>query len=598
MKETAAYMKKRPLFFAALLIVVIAAVIALTWPKAEFQWESPAQTQYDRTLIVAADIDYPPYSFIDESGQYAGHDVELIYALGAELKANIDLRLLPWNVALEGVKDGKFDVLLGVTYAENRREDMLFSIPVVSDPYVAFGRTADGSATALGDKRLCTIHGDSATEAFLIPYGLEKNASYFDTYSECFASVAAGENDYVICPYLTGSKINDAYPGISAVGGELYNSIYCICTPLDSDELRSEINSALGQLSAAGVLAQIHSRWLVDYVRDTSLTAFVEKNREALIICALALIILFMLTYFLTERHNIKKLYIQTERVRIFEETLEAPLFEYTIAGDTAVFSVRDGPDQIRRERYEHYIGGGIYKENIDEKHQPDAARLLRGEGFTDGKASFECRLRWKDLPWMWYRITLRQARSITGKPVSIIGRLENIDQTVTERDKALRLASMDPLTGLDNRSAFQKSVEERLQCPAQGFRALIMLDMDAFKTINDTFGHLTGDHVLIDVGNLLRRVFGADDIIARFGGDEFLIYLEYAPQEVLPKRIEQLQARLRELDKEETSLSCSIGAICIRENEMSVSQLIEAADEALYESKRKGKNQYTIKTA
>lgn len=157
-------------------------------------------------------------------------------------------------------------------------------------------------------------------------------------------------------------------------------------------------------------------------------------------------------------------------------------------------------------------------------------------------------------------------------------------------------LASHDELTGLYNRRYLMRSLElEKKRADRTGqFFSIIMLDIDHFKRINDTFGHSKGDDVLKDVANVLNESMRATDICARYGGEEFMVILEQTDQtsaEICAERSRHLIAVKKFAGFEENfSITVSLGFTQYRTNE-ELSLTISRADEALYRAKNSGRN-------
>jgi diguanylate cyclase (GGDEF)-like protein len=156
--------------------------------------------------------------------------------------------------------------------------------------------------------------------------------------------------------------------------------------------------------------------------------------------------------------------------------------------------------------------------------------------------------------------------------------------------------SSTDPLTGLRNRRGFYRSASKLL---AANNRALclsvLMLDLDNFKRVNDTYGHPTGDRILIAVADSLRRIGGDGTVIARVGGEEFLVAETIGTQEAL----ETAEAMRLAIATTPWSVTASLGVSSIRlssgnENldRQTIERLVETADVAMYEAKRAGGNQ------
>ncbi|MBP5331396.1 MAG: GGDEF domain-containing protein [Lachnospiraceae bacterium] len=155
--------------------------------------------------------------------------------------------------------------------------------------------------------------------------------------------------------------------------------------------------------------------------------------------------------------------------------------------------------------------------------------------------------------------------------------------------------ASHDELTGAYNRAGY----ELLLSTIDIESTYMMLLDVDNFKTINDTYGHETGDRVLIKLVRVLQSVFRADDHICRIGGDEFVVFMVHSDninRKFIKVKIEQINRELENTDDGLPTVSISIGIMHGKEA-TDVTDLFEMTDSALYESKKKGKNTYTFVT-
>lgn len=178
------------------------------------------------------------------------------------------------------------------------------------------------------------------------------------------------------------------------------------------------------------------------------------------------------------------------------------------------------------------------------------------------------------------------------------VGVIEDTTEQRRYEERMEYLSSLDPLTELYNRNkvgdVLVSTVQETIDTKAPA--AVIMLDIDYFKLVNDTFGHSTGDLVLRSLAQLLRRNIRKTDSIGRWGGEEFLIV---APQSTLVDGI-HLADKLRQKINDEPfgpvpRVTCSFG-VSLLENGKSVEQTLQDADEALYVAKNSGRNQVSGK--
>lgn len=160
--------------------------------------------------------------------------------------------------------------------------------------------------------------------------------------------------------------------------------------------------------------------------------------------------------------------------------------------------------------------------------------------------------------------------------------------------EKLLIRSQQDPMTGLSNRVTTEKMIRESLYSSQQdGWNTLILIDIDHFKSFNDTYGHMLGDAVLRFMGDAMREVFRATDVLCRWGGDEFVIFIpRFRDEDALKNRLATLQARMRTFrnSKGPMPITLSIGGVIARNN-TTLNALFAKADEALYIVKERGRD-------
>lgn len=203
------------------------------------------------------------------------------------------------------------------------------------------------------------------------------------------------------------------------------------------------------------------------------------------------------------------------------------------------------------------------------------------------------------------YTILVGSLAAVIAAIMSIIFSLKitnPVNNIVTTLDNK---AHIDQLTGILNKRSFEEYTENVLkQTDLSKHHAIILLDVDNFKGVNDTLGHTYGDKVLAEIGNILRTVFNSDDYLGRIGGDEFCVFLNI-PDSRQNDYAEFIRTKCEDLcrafhnnytgDDNGYKISASIGAAVFSQHGTDFSQLYKCADLALYESKHKGKDTYTI---
>jgi diguanylate cyclase (GGDEF)-like protein len=171
------------------------------------------------------------------------------------------------------------------------------------------------------------------------------------------------------------------------------------------------------------------------------------------------------------------------------------------------------------------------------------------------------------------------------------------LDHAVAQRTRAelAILRYYDPLTGLPNRSLFQERLQEALRDTATR-SALLFLDLDRFKAVNDTMGHAAGDALLIEVARRLIGAAGHDHVTARLGGDEFVVLCRGLDQEAIADLSERVRAAIQapyEIAGRPCTISASIG-IAVTDQVRGL-DLVRAADKAMYAAKQRGGNRGVV---
>lgn len=174
----------------------------------------------------------------------------------------------------------------------------------------------------------------------------------------------------------------------------------------------------------------------------------------------------------------------------------------------------------------------------------------------------------------------------------------ERIALAEQENATLLERTKRDLLTGLYTKTAFADLVQEAFDQNRHTAFALIFLDLDHFKEVNDTFGHLTGDHILRSISRALQQLFNAESYISRFGGDEYCVYFPDCTLADLTAKLEEAKhvlTRTITLDETTVTTTASIGAVYCSTPVREFTPLLKKADEALYAAKQHGRNQYCI---
>ncbi len=189
------------------------------------------------------------------------------------------------------------------------------------------------------------------------------------------------------------------------------------------------------------------------------------------------------------------------------------------------------------------------------------------------------------------YKVFMKNIRDEENKIFSVIGKMEDVDDELTRIEKVEAKAMFDPLcVDVYNKATTEELIKAELERGTGG--VLMMLDVDDFKSINDTLGHLFGDEFLKRFATTIKSVFRQTDIVGRYGGDEFIVFLPRATASLAKKKGWHILERVLEIDVPKLGgIKSSIGAAVVNPTNRSYSELFRQADTALYQAKNKGKN-------
>lgn len=284
------------------------------------------------------------------------------------------------------------------------------------------------------------------------------------------------------------------------------------------------------------------------------------------------------------------------ERYRIVARESDDVIFEISL------------PEMLieANENFHKLLGYNVVQWNSEylSRVHPDDEQKFAAiyEGIKTGKRLMkeELRFRRADGTYIWCRLLIAILLDSKGKPARALGKITNIDSQKREAAWLRQKAQQDALTNLYNKETTHHMIRQFLETEgAGGVHGLMVLDVDNFKEINDTRGHLYGDAVLAAVADKLRMQFRSTDIVGRIGGDEFLVFLKNVNSRT---QLESQAASLMQAfaatgpDKElGYHIRCSIGAAAYPEDGVGIDQLFQNADSALYRAKRQGKGRYAM---
>jgi diguanylate cyclase (GGDEF)-like protein/PAS domain S-box-containing protein len=272
------------------------------------------------------------------------------------------------------------------------------------------------------------------------------------------------------------------------------------------------------------------------------------------------------------------------------------------VAGDLCdvLLDANESLAQILHRTREELIGSHALSERIDPAHAPAVEHgmeeLLRGTCLVH---RHEYRVLLPEGEHIWLDMTASLVRDDAGAPLYRLVQVLDVTERKTTEERLRYLADHDPLSGVFNRRRFEQELQRELEAGGRARRrsVLLLLDVDHFKTINDTLGHATGDAVIALLGDALRRRLRTTDVLARLGGDEFAVILRRVESAAALEIAHDLRAIVTErladvVGPEYGPVTISVGMATIGgEGETTADELLSHADRALYAAKGAGRD-------
>ena len=383
---------------------------------------------------------------------------------------------------------------------------------------------------------------------------------------------------------LTITDINDGYLSILECGREDFHRHYqdsfaMTIHPEDRERVLKMISEQTGDdyilsLEYRIITAEGNIRWILDrgrLVREHGERFFyyhvVLDNTES--------------------KLNSDALALSEERYRIVTENADECLFDWNVLNNNIYFS----------PAYQKRFGDrDLHKAaNADDREVLDSflCDVLSGH---EGLHQAELRMGTADGDYIWCRVQGTPIVDSSCSVVRVVGIVKDISEQVREREELVMQAQTDSLTGLCDKGTTQTLIAEFLALSSPDrMHAVFICDIDNFKMVNDTFGHLYGDTILGDLASKLRSTFRGTDVVGRIGGDEFMILMKDVPSlALIHSKALEIRSAFQQ-NYERFSSSGSIGIAIFPQDGMNFDELYQRADMALYSAKQSGKNRYML---
>ncbi len=281
---------------------------------------------------------------------------------------------------------------------------------------------------------------------------------------------------------------------------------------------------------------------------------------------------------------------LMKERYQILVETTSALLFEYKTDEDTMIFNY-NFPDNKSRKVIENYHEYMKVSPLVHPDHLINFLNVLDKASLIPMRGEIEYLSKITTDDFQWHRTYYSSIADNQGKVISVLGRIQNVHKSTTERQEMIHKVETDFLTGLYNKRAATEKIAKWLKDNPTREAQMIMIDLENFKEINDNYGYDFGDEILKKLAGLMRVCFAESRILARFGGVEFLVFLTDESVRMADSRVDDfMQKTAEEIDNLESPLKCRAGITSRASKYDNFEDLFNRADNAMHMAKTQRK--------
>lgn len=563
-----------------------------------------------------------PISYSDETGELAGVSRSIFDKIAEISGIEFEYVPLPYGpITYSYLDENNIDIITGV---EDNSSNRSISSMVMSAPYFTSSKVMVGRSDFVYS-RTKTIKLGITSGSQTLKSKLEKQYPNFKiieygSIKELFDAVRSGEvdllmqNQYVVENWLARPQ----YEALHTVAMDGIEDSLCFATTASKKDgvwkktnedirLIRIINKALSQIPDDEMETYLVHETLETRYEYTLLDFLYRYRATVMTICMTLIVGAIAGTYVIhlrrrtkaTEKRERTNLLIQQKRYQIIMDHAKEMMYEISLRHD-ACFSSEgikqkfgwEIPSHVENIRMED-LGDilHIHPEDIDTFLSNDS-----GDEWAENESVV--RLKTADNGYIWCKVTKYPIYDDNNQIISIVGRIEDVDEDTKEKALLRKQSRIDDLSGLLNKRTFIKETRLYLQKHSAKNSGFIFVDMDHFKELNDNLGHSVGDIAIKDTASKLQVIFANYDLVARFGGDEFCVFVKNIPMGTLVDKLNFALEKLNASYENEAcivNLTASIGAAYCVVDRIDYETLLECADSAVYEAKNLCRNQFVI---
>lgn len=575
------------------LALIAAGLTVALWPR------GPAE---DPQRVQVGFYENPPKLFTDRTGEPAGLFIDLLTALAAWENWEVHYVHCAWAECLEKLRAGEIDLMPDVALTEERRETMDFhSIPVAeswSQVYAPSG--SDLVRQEDLDGRRIAVLEDSSQDQHFATLAEDTDFNYqrlaLAHMDEVFAAVRDGDAEAAVTNHFHGRHRRPEYRLVETPITFDHVSLYFAASPERTLSLLEPIDQRLADWKAEP--ESVYYRSLEDAVRASVEPGTPGWLLPTLVSAAVSIALLALGILLLRWRVREQNQALDATNQRLQHLLDGSPVILYALRGPNLTPAWCSGNiERLLGFTVDEALEPTWWERQTHPEDRPtaeaEAAKVLR-----EGHLVHEYRVYDADGNVRYVRDELQVVPGSVerGNP-EVIGSWTDITESREQKHQLQYLSQYDTRTGLPNRSLLGDRVRHTLdQARAQNSsRHLILLDIDRFKSINDTLGMAAGDQVLQAVARRLEAVIHDEDTVARVGADEFCLVLESPWDHAqITRFMDELMERFREpldVNGRQLVLTASAGISRYPDDGRSADHLITAAELAAAEATRQGGN-------
>ena len=525
-----------------------------------------------------------PLQYQAKNGEIRGISIAVLKYI--EEQTGLTFEIIPfynWEEYSRAVEEGTVDMAVGIVddYEGTGTVSCALTVPYLSVPLQLIMNDKVEKLADMSGKRL------ALQKSLLKEQNTAGEVLYYDNIEGCMEAVHKGEadycygNSYAVQYYMAGHNYKNL---LTFAQSENSSQKYCfgIRRPVDI-MLLSIMNKVIRVLPEERI-----NRFLYENVYDSgdlTFSEYVMRNPEQSVLYLALFLLVVVTAVFITveiaRRRNMARKALENQRYEQLSELSNEFLYEYNI---------REGTLNLT-EQTAGFLGCERKIQNpetMEQKYPVFGYMISQKENNTE----HECLLPGGNVRWL--KVISKMVLDTTGRPWYAVGKLIDIQMEREIKTQLEAKAQRDSLTGVYNSATSHQLIRQVLaEEDRNGTGAMIIMDIDYFKQINDYLGHYTGDQVLEETAEILQACFRTDDIAGRLGGDEFVVFMKaVSDPEIVKQRCFEVLDRVKAvtMEKHGKEVTLSIGA-AMAGGETDYDVLYRKADQALYQIKKHGRS-------